>query len=98
MAHIYSHRGKKISLTLSPNDIGVRFETPDVAADAFRSVRSRIDAERLCLGYIHDNRMTANRILVEADRQRDGVASAEAPCVLVHLHDDDRRAGLVLQI
>ena len=35
MAHVYSYRGKKISLTLSPDDVGVRFETPEVAAEAF---------------------------------------------------------------
>ena len=42
MAHVYSYRGKKISLTLSPDDIGVRFETPEVAADAFRAVRASV--------------------------------------------------------
>jgi subtilisin family serine protease len=42
MAHIYSLTGYKISLTLSPDDIGVRFETPDVAAEAFRSVRASV--------------------------------------------------------
>jgi subtilisin family serine protease len=42
MAHVYSYDGSKISLSLSPNDIGVRFETPDVAADAFRSVRATV--------------------------------------------------------
>src|SRR5687768_12125938 len=42
MAHVYSYRGKKISLTLSPDDIGIRFETPEVAADSFRSVRASV--------------------------------------------------------
>jgi subtilisin family serine protease len=44
MAHVYSVTGEKIALTLSPNDIGVRFETPDVAARAFRSVRASVSA------------------------------------------------------
>jgi subtilisin family serine protease len=42
MAHVYSSTGKKISLTLSPDDVGVRFETPEVAAQAFRSVRASV--------------------------------------------------------
>jgi subtilisin family serine protease len=42
MAHVYSYRGKKISLTLSADDVGVRFETPEVAAEAFRSVRASV--------------------------------------------------------
>jgi len=42
MAYVYSYRGKKISLTLSPDDIGIRFETPEVAADSFRSVRASV--------------------------------------------------------
>lgn len=43
MAYVYSYRGKKISLTLSPDDVGVRFETPEVAAEAFRSVRAIVE-------------------------------------------------------
>ena len=42
MAYVYSLTGNKISLALSPDDIGVRFETADVAADAFRSVRGSV--------------------------------------------------------
>ncbi len=42
MAHVYSYTGKRISLTLSADDIGVRFETPEVAAEAFRSVRASV--------------------------------------------------------
>src|SRR5438132_962683 len=42
MAHVYSLTGDKISLTLSADDIGVRFETPDVAAEAFRSLRASV--------------------------------------------------------
>jgi len=42
MAHVYSYRGKKISLTLSADDVGIRFETPEVAAEAFRSVRASV--------------------------------------------------------
>ena len=42
MAHVYSSRGKKISLTLSPDDVGVRFETTEVAAKAFRAVRAGV--------------------------------------------------------
>ena len=42
MAHVYSLTGDKISLTLSPDDIGVHFETPEVAANAFRSVAAGV--------------------------------------------------------
>lgn len=46
MAYVYSVTGEKIALSLSPNDIGVRFETPDIAARAFRSVRASVSAPR----------------------------------------------------
>ncbi len=46
MAYVYSVTGDRIALNLSPNDIGVRFETPDVAARAFRAVRSSVPARR----------------------------------------------------
>lgn len=42
MAYVYSLTGDKISLTPSADDIGVRFETPEVAAEAFRSVRASV--------------------------------------------------------
>ena len=42
MAHVYSVTGEKIALTLSPDDVGLDFETPAVAAKAFRSVQSSV--------------------------------------------------------
>lgn len=42
MAHVYSSSGKKISLTLSADDVGVRFETPEIADRAFGSVRASV--------------------------------------------------------
>ncbi|HEY0431710.1 MAG TPA: S8 family serine peptidase [Pyrinomonadaceae bacterium] len=40
MTHVRSLTGKKISLTLSRDDVGVHFTTPEHAAEAFRSVRT----------------------------------------------------------
>ncbi|HEV7472817.1 MAG TPA: S8 family serine peptidase [Pyrinomonadaceae bacterium] len=42
MAHVHSLTGKKISLALSPDDIGVHFSTPESAAEALRSVRTNV--------------------------------------------------------
>jgi subtilisin family serine protease len=40
MAHVRSLTGKKISLTLSRDDVGVHFKTPEFAAEAYRSLRT----------------------------------------------------------
>lgn len=56
MAHCYSLTGKNISLTPSPDDIGVHFATPDAAAEAFLSVRSSV--RKLAADGVANDRIT----------------------------------------
>jgi len=79
MAHIYSLTGYKISLTLSPDDIGVRFETPDVAAEAFRSVRasaSRAAAPGVAHYRLAPRRFDRTMLLHEPGAARTAVSTA----------------------
>ncbi len=79
MAHVYSLAGDKISLTLSPDDIGVRFETPDVAADAFRSVRAsvrRTAAPGVAHYHLAPRRFDRTMLLHEPGAARTAVSTA----------------------
>lgn len=79
MAHVYSLTGDKISLILSPDDIGVRFETPEVAAEAFRSVRAsvrRAAAPGVAHYHLAPRRFDRTMLLHEPGAARTAVSTA----------------------